>query len=243
MDQVAMLQHSLAAYEADPDRPRTHWQRTLLPETPPVGADPVTWRVVAADVVAVMAQTPAPAGVMNFASPITPGGGVEFGIVAQEQSIAKCTYLLPELRQFAGSYYAQNQAARDYNGLTAQLLYTAHCRQVLNAMGAPLVAHYLDVVTIADPNRRQFMNLPETQALAAIEAQINQTLRAFKAHGVRHLILGAYGTGAFGNPVAPVAECFARQLRRAEFRGAFATVVFAVTGRSAAAFAQAMPRA
>ena len=46
--------------------------------------------------------------------------------------------------------------------------------------------------------------------------------------GHRHLILGAFGCGAFGNPAQPVAAIFREQLASPEFRGAFARVVFAI---------------
>ena len=51
---------------------------------------------------------------------------------------------------------------------------------------------------------------------------------AAKASGRPHLVLGAFGCGAFGNPAAPVAALFKEQLHAPAFRGAFATVVFAV---------------
>ena len=42
------------------------------------------------------------------------------------------------------------------------------------------------------------------------------------------IILGAFGCGAFANPPDAVAKLFAECLSSDEFRGAFATVVFAI---------------
>nr|WP_241559446.1 TIGR02452 family protein [Lacticaseibacillus hulanensis] len=228
---MTMLKASLAAYQTDADKPDSFLIAKRLPETPALGNTPsANWTVENLDVVAAMARWQGRVGVMNFASPTNPGGGVEYGARAQEESIAKCTYLLPELRKFQ-SWYAANQAHPNDGLYSPAGIYTRHCRQVFDQGGRRLEPHYVDVMTIAAPNRRAWPDLTEDVCLRDIEVKVSQTLRAFKANGARKLILGAFGTGVFGNPVAPVGAIFGRQLRRSEFNGAFDQVVFAIYDR------------
>ncbi|WP_338034780.1 TIGR02452 family protein [Lacticaseibacillus kribbianus] len=243
MDQIEMLRRTLARYETDPERPVSRLVSAALPQTPAIGTEPATWRVTGNDVVAAMATASGHIGVMNFASPTTPGGGVEYGARAQEESIAKCTYLLPALREFASTYYAPNRRDANRGLFSSALIYTAHCRQAFGPAGEALADHFVDVVTIAAPNRAQYPRLTEADTEPDLAFKILQTLRAFKAAGADHLILGAFGTGVFANPLAQVARLFAQALRRPEFNGAFVDIEFAVydpAGERRAAFAKAL---
>lgn len=238
-----MLRQSLAAYTQDADRPHSELIAARLPETPAKGSAPARWTVVNEDVVKTMARLSGHIGVMNFASPINPGGGVEYGAVAQEESIAKCTYLLPALRQFEAPYYAMNRAQPNGGLFSSALIYSAHVRQVFDDQGQRLASHFVDVATVAAPNRSAYPQLTEAQTTPDLTLKISQTLRAFKGHGADHLILGAFGSGVFGNPPAQVARIFREQLVRPEFNGAFADIVFAIfdpAGQRLAAFAQAL---
>lgn len=232
MDQVTMYRATIAAFDAAPEWPTSELIKTPLPATsaPGQGQPPVSF--VNADVFALMAQTHGQVGVMNFASPTRPGGGVEFGARAQEESIAKGTYLVPALRQFQDTYYAPNRAQERRGLFSRSLIYSAHVRQLFAPDGTKLVpAHYVDIVTVAAPNRQVDPTLPEADALADIQYKLRQTLRAFKAHGADHLLLGAFGTGVFGNPVGPVGELFGEALAAPEFAGAFQQVIFAIYDR------------
>jgi uncharacterized protein (TIGR02452 family) len=57
--------------------------------------------------------------------------------------------------------------------------------------------------------------------------RVTRILAIAAAHGHRHLVLGAWGCGVFGNDPAHVAGCFARDLD-GPFAGAFEEIVFAV---------------
>lgn len=60
-----------------------------------------------------------------------------------------------------------------------------------------------------------------------------RALYAFERHGVKHLVLGAWGCGVFGNDVRGVAGIWADLLGREDgrFRRSFERVVFAVLGQ------------
>ncbi|WP_338218015.1 TIGR02452 family protein [Lacticaseibacillus salsurivasis] len=239
MNQVQMLKAVLAAYATDSDRPHSQLIATRLPATPALGVQPVRWRLVNEDVVQTMREATGHTGVMNFASPTNPGGGVEYGAKAQEESIAKCTYLLPQLRQFEATYYAPNRENYNHGLFSASLIYSAHVRQVFGESGQRLTNHFVDVVTVAAPNRSAFRRLTTDQTGPDLQLKISQTLRAFKANGARVIILGAFGTGVFANPAAQVATIFRQELMRPEFAGAFDDVIFSIydpAGRTFAAF-------
>lgn len=228
MNQIQMFRQTMAAFKADPEWPTSHLITAPLPETPALGRKKAAWRAINADVFAVMSEPLEHVGVMNFASPTNPGGGVEFGAKAQEESIAKGTYLVPALRQFESSYYAPNRADANGGLNTPNLIYSQHVRQVFDHEGQRLVGKYVDIVTVAAPNLRRYPNLDQAKALADIADKILQTLRAFKANGVRTPILGAFGCGVFGNPPQAVGRLFGQALRRSEFNGAWDEVVFAL---------------
>ena len=63
---------------------------------------------------------------------------------------------------------------------------------------------------------------------ADVSLRIRSVLHAARRSGLPHLVLGAFGCGAFGNPAGPVASLFREQLASPEFRTAFRRVVFAV---------------
>ncbi|WP_125709325.1 TIGR02452 family protein [Lacticaseibacillus porcinae] len=228
MNQIQMFRQTMAAFKADPEWPTSHLITEPIPETPALGRKRASWRAINADVFAVMSEPREHVGVMNFASPTNPGGGVEFGAKAQEESIAKGTYLVPALRQFESSYYAPNRAEPNGGLNTPNLIYSQHVRQVFDHEGQMLVGRYVDIVTVAAPNLRRYPDLDETKALVDIEQKIMQTLRAFKANSVRVPILGAFGCGVFGNSAYAVGKLFGQSLRRREFNGAWDEVVFAL---------------
>ena len=63
---------------------------------------------------------------------------------------------------------------------------------------------------------------------AVFYTRVRAVLHAAREEKVETLVLGAFGCGAFGNPPDGVAPLFAKALASDEFRGAFATVVFAI---------------
>jgi uncharacterized protein (TIGR02452 family) len=228
MNQIQMFRQTMAAFKADPEWPTSHLITESLPETPALGDKKAPWRAINADVFAVMSAYNQNAGVMNFASPTNPGGGVEYGAKAQEESIARGTYLVPALRQFESSYYAPNRADANGGLNTPNMIYSKRVRRLFDYDGQRLVGAYVDVATVAAPNLRRYPNLDEDLALKDIAQKVLQTLRAFKANGVRVPILGAFGCGVFGNSPYAVGKIFGETLRRSEFDGAWEIVVFAL---------------
>jgi uncharacterized protein (TIGR02452 family) len=172
--------------------------------------------------------------VLNFASARNPGGGYTGGAKAQEEDLCRSALLYPCLLR-APDYYAAHRASSD-------LLYSHH---VIWAPGVP-VHRGDDGRLLAEPYLVSFLTCPAPNAGQVLRrdpgarAEIRRVLReraervlAVAAHhGVRHLVLGAWGCGVFRNDPGEVADAFHAQLT-ASFSGAFERVVFAVWDRSA----------
>jgi uncharacterized protein (TIGR02452 family) len=153
---------------------------------------------------------------LNFASARNPGGGWRNGALAQEETLARASCLVRSLTStVAADYYRANRAQ-------AHLFYTEH------AIWTPEVPFFADadgellgrpyragVVTMPAPNIGAMMRLSEHDVLALPQLwrdRIERVLALAIAHGVRHLVLGAWGCGAFGNDPASVAQRFAEVL-------------------------------
>jgi uncharacterized protein (TIGR02452 family) len=86
------------------------------------------------------------------------------------------------------------------------------------------------VITCAAPNAGALQNNRRPE-LAQVEATLRRraelVLRVAVAHGLRTLVLGAWGAGVFGNDPVMVAAAFG-DLLDDRFAGAFDHVAFAV---------------
>lgn len=166
---------------------------------------------------------------LNFASARNPGGGYRTGAIAQEETLARASGLVPTL-ELCQRYYQANRA-------TTSLLYTDH------AIWSPLVPIFADDEGSLSPAPYQagFITMPAPnvgamktesdllQAPTVLSRRIRQVLALAIAMGVDHLILGAWGCGAFGNDPGIVARRFADALAPGEpWRGGLASITFAI---------------
>jgi uncharacterized protein (TIGR02452 family) len=172
---------------------------------------------------------------LNFASAKNPGGGFLGGAEAQEESLARSSALYPCLLA-APAYYEQNR----------------HCRTTLYldlAIWSPRVPFIRDergglleepftasVITSPAPNAGAIArNEPERigDIEAALHRRTDLVLRIAAEHGVRRLVLGAWGCGVFQNDPWIVARTFAEALTgNGPFANVFPEVVFAIYDRS-----------
>lgn len=180
------------------------------------------------DVVARMAKVPSKSGVMNFASPTNPGGGVEIGANAQEEAICRNTYLYPELLKFKQNYYLPNQRHPNQGLYTRHFIYSRAVPVVFDEAGHDLHDRTIDIVTINAPD----LTLGDDPSPEAVRndlaIKILMTLRAFKEENVQYPILGAFGCGVFGNDPNEVVALFKESLLKPEFMGVFKTIYFSI---------------
>ncbi len=170
-------------------------------------------------------------GLLNFASARNPGGGFLHGAKAQEEDLCRCSGLYRCLLQ-CPEYYEANRRHQS-------LLYTDH------AIFSPFVPFFktegigellarpfhVSVVTAPAPNSRPFLeaNPGSADALeSTFERRWRYVLRIARDQAVTHLLLGAWGCGAFGGNPAMAAETALRAIRGEG--GGFDEIVFAIPG-------------
>lgn len=170
-------------------------------------------------------------GVLNFASARNPGGGYLRGARAQEEDLCRSALLYRTLLQ-APDYYAAHRASTDLR----------YSHRVIYSPAVPVIRGHRSEL-LAEPYPVSFLTSPAPNAgqLAlrssapvpvrkVLEERAERVLSIAARHGVRDLILGAWGCGVFRNDPAEVAAAFARAL---DLHGAvFDRVVFAIWGRT-----------
>ena len=183
--------------------------------------------------------------VLNFASAVNPGGGVERGSSAQEEDICRCSTLFPVLTQpsLAMSFYEPNRKAR--NPLhTDDIIYSPDIviiRSDDDAMERldPDEWCKVDIITCAAPDLRpprpdrfhpnikpEPINISRDELYELHLSRAQHILNVAAGQGVDILILGAFGCGAFRNDPNVVARAYADALK--EYAQYFDVVEFAV---------------
>ena len=182
--------------------------------------------------------------VLNFASATNPGGGVESGSSAQEESLCRCSTLYPTLDQewLWQKYYLKNRDAHD-NLHTDTCIYSPGVIICKTDDAYPERMEEkdwvtVDVITCAAPNlRRRPGNIhnPEYGTVKTISPEELYRLHLQRAKHILHvaavndadaLVLGAFGCGAFRNDPQVVAKAYADALP--EYKEYFRLIEFAV---------------
>ena len=178
-------------------------------------------------------------------------GGAPFSAGAQEESLCRCSTLLPCLQAMRESFYMKHRhqyASRemDYMG-NDDLIYTPdvvvfktdeRTEPVYPRMMEREEWFHVNVITCAAPQMMGITQLPESYE-DVIHSRIKKILDVAAKEGNEVIILGAWGCGAFKNPVEIVAKTFVELLRSYPFE----TVEFALATRnevSTSAFARAL---
>ncbi|KAI1299598.1 hypothetical protein F5Y03DRAFT_248984 [Xylaria venustula] len=177
-------------------------------------------------------------GILNMASPLSPGGGFLNGATSQEESLCMRTTLLPALRdefyrlpELGIVYTPDVLVFRPTSTLSSSPSSSSSSSsnpdrkiESSESIGNEIPDEkdilpkndrwFIDVVTAA------MLRLPETEdgryATPAdrelVLRKMRAVMRVFAAKGCTHVVLGAWGCGAYGNPVSEVAEAWRRVL-------------------------------
>jgi len=171
-------------------------------------------------------------GVLNFASAKHPGGGFLNGAMAQEESLAASSTLYKTLTAHE-EYYSKN---RSYPSMT----YTDY------GIYSPDVLFFRDgnfqltdgftkasVLTLPAVNMRQILQKGEDieNAKRVMKRRMHLSLAIFAKQKAKHLILGAYGCGVFGNDPKEVANWW-KNLLEEGMAQYFDSIFFAVLDHS-----------
>lgn len=146
--------------------------------------------------------------VLNQASPLRPGGGVLSGATSQEEFLCSRTTLYPSLKEsfyrlpeIGGIYTHDVLVFRNSSGLGCKDGELGHHQ-----------SYYIDVISAG------MLRFPELEGeedeikrlgkkdLELVEAKMRAVLRIATSKGAKKLVLGAWGCGAYGNPVADVSR-------------------------------------
>lgn len=183
--------------------------------------------------------------VLNFASAVNPGGGVERGSSAQEEDICRCSTLFPVLTQpsLAMNFYEPNRKAR--NPLhTDDIIYSPDIviiRSDDDAMDRLDKDEWckVDIITCAAPDLRpprpdrfhpniqpEPINISRDELYELHLSRAQHILNVAAGQDVDILILGAFGCGAFRNDPNVVARAYVDALK--EYAQYFDVIEFAV---------------
>jgi uncharacterized protein (TIGR02452 family) len=183
--------------------------------------------------------------VLNFASATNPGGGVEYGATAQEESLCRCSTLYPVLSQhrLAIDFYEPNRKA--HNPLhTDDIIYSPGIVIVKTDEELPERMMeddwcQVDVITCAAPNLKppkstsyKPQNADSAEKISNEElydlhlSRAQHILNVAAGQGVDVLILGAFGCGAFMNNPNVVASAYNDALK--DYAKYFDVVEFAI---------------
>lgn len=220
-----------------PSNPK-HSKQALT--TPPSSIPPPKIRIILTDTLTA-AHTLLPKSrshpnpcILNMASPLRPGGGVLTGATSAEEFLCARTTLLPSLKE---SFYRLPERGGIFS---SDVLVLRNARGLGDAEGElPATQRwYVDVVSAAMLRFPELEGEEGMRRLSAgdrrvVEEKMRGVVRILAGKGVRRVVLGAWGCGAYGNPVRDVGEAWGAVLlggKREMWRGA-EEVVFAITDR------------
>ncbi|MCD7830344.1 MAG: TIGR02452 family protein [Clostridiales bacterium] len=176
--------------------------------------------------------------VLNLASATRPGGQTRNGASAQEEDLCRRTSLLLSLEsEDAKRYYDYNNARKTRMGSDAVML-SPNVAVVKDAASEALSAPFpISVMSCAAPMVRLGLEgMTQQEYESMLCKRIQGMLLVAASHGYRHLILGAFGCGVYGNDAALVSDLFDRAIRDFTCAGKdsgqlFDTIQFAVLCR------------
>ena len=160
---------------------------------------------------------------LNFANGVQPGGGFLNGARAQEEVLCRSSALYSTLVN--DPMYAAHRL-RPRPDSTSWAVYSPAVPVFRTDDGTSLEKPWLlSFLTCAAPYAP---SIGQPESADMLQQRIHRILAIARAYGHAHLVLGAWGCGAFGNDTLRTAVDF-RQALENDFRGAFASVVFAIT--------------
>ena len=168
--------------------------------------------------------------VLNFASYKQPGGMFLQGSKAQEECLCHESTLYNVLARFEGTYYTVNRERLNRALYQNVALYSPDIYFERNDTSVKC-----DVITCAAPNfsaASKYCNVSRGENTDVLKSRIKFILYLAATKRVDTLILGAFGSGVFGQEAKEVAEITMDLLKH--YDGVFKEVVFAVIDEKSA---------
>lgn len=168
--------------------------------------------------------------VMNFANAYQPGGGFLYGAVAQEEALCRNSTLYVSIagreakEMYDFNIKSRNPLVSDY------MLISPNVCVFRNPEGKLLEHPYrTSVVTVPAPNRNgEARDLSVSEVNVCMMNRMRRMLFLAAYKGYRHMILGAWGCGAFGNDVKDLIDIYKHLFFDEGMDELFDTICFAV---------------
>ena len=170
--------------------------------------------------------------VLNFASPIHPGGGVFSGSLAQEECLFRCSTLYPLINQqwLKDNYYIPNMKHNDfrYNDACIYSKDVVFCKSDDDYPERLKHEDFVsvDVITCAAPDLRKAGEYDIMELFQIHTQRAKHIFHIAAFNGIDILVTGAFGCGAFRNNPELVAEAWAEALK--DYQHKFEYIIFAV---------------
>lgn len=162
---------------------------------------------------------------LNFASYKNPGGMYMNGSSAQEECLCHSSTLYEVLSYFNNSFYSYNKRNLNNALYTNRLLYS---KDILFFNDEKNVE--CDIITCAAPNKtaaKKYKNIDDDTITRTLIERIFFILQAAYNQNVNTIILGAYGTGVFGNDIKLV-SCIFKVMIDEIFHHCFNRIIYAI---------------
>ena len=176
--------------------------------------------------------------VLNFANSRSIGGA-PYSAGAQEESLCRCSTLLPCLEALKWDFYDYHKYLFEIGKIgymgNDDIIYTPNvCVFKKEEHTDPIIPKimpreewfHVNVITCAAPQLMSMCSTP-TDYEEQISRRIKRILDVAVNHNAEAIVLGAWGCGAFGNPEHVVARLFMQRLKQCGFK----KVVFALGRR------------
>lgn len=148
--------------------------------------------------------------ILNMASPLSPGGGFLNGAGSQEESLCMRSTLLPSLKdewyrlpELGAIFTPDVLVFREESDEALE----KKTRWFVNCITAAMLRG--PEIEVDDAGRGSYSNQKDRDL--AVQ-KIRMVLRICQVKGIKKVVLGAWGCGAYGNPVGEVAAVFKRVL-------------------------------
>ncbi len=172
--------------------------------------------------------------VLNFANPENPGGGVLNGARAQEESLCRSSNLYEALigNSVYVDYYLYHRELHN-RYYSDRLIYSRGVTVFKDDSDIPMLlppneCFNVDVITCAAPYLAGETQVNTDELKAIFKSRIKNIFEAAIDNGIRCIILGAFGCGAFKNPPEIVASAFHEAIFENHYELYFDYIVFAI---------------
>ncbi|OTA63313.1 hypothetical protein K449DRAFT_369144 [Hypoxylon sp. EC38] len=163
-----------------------------------------------------LSNTTARVGILNMASPLSAGGGFLNGAQGQEEaSLCARTTLFPALRdefyripELGVIFTPDVLVFRDVNGGSRLKMLPKRNRWYVDVVSAAMIR--LPEIEVDPGSGWATYANPRDRELSV--HKMRTVLRVFATKGVKRIVLGAWGCGAYGNPVGEIARAWKKVL-------------------------------